>query len=92
MPIQNLICPKCQSELIRKGNNIFCNNCNSVFPIVNGIVNFLVKNDNFYEGKFGTDINKMNFLKKWLNIVKIYLSISAFGFRTKHMKFYQKLN
>lgn len=84
-----ILCPKCKSKLIHKEDKVICNDCNSIFPIISGVINFFPDIDEFYEGKFGVDKTRIDFLKR--RLAQIYLKVSVFGLRTKHEKYYQKL-
>lgn len=83
------VCPKCKSELIHNEDKMICANCDSVFPIISGIVDFFPGVDEFYEGKFGAGKSE-NLLSRG-HIARTYLKVSVFGVRTKHEEYYRKL-
>ena len=85
----NIICPKCKSKLIFKKSKVLCNNCNSIFSVISDIICFIPETDEFYEGKFGAEKQKINKFKSYIK--HIYFKCSVFGNRTKHEKYYSKL-
>ncbi len=52
-----LICPVCQSDLLRKDFLYFCRSCGQEYPVRDGVVCFLDKEDSFYEGHYSATIN-----------------------------------
>ena len=91
MVVKDVVCPKCKSSLIRKYDVVYCTACNSVFSIKDNIINFHPKIDKFYEGKFGVEKKRLDYYRKWILAIYAYITVSAFGLRLKHMKYYKKL-
>lgn len=63
-----IICPKCKKPLDWKKNYARCPECAENYPIENGAIRFLNKNDSFYENVYTRQIHYMpgrNFLKNW---------------------------
>ena len=91
MTINDLECPNCGSNLKMKGNSVNCIKCNQEFPVISGIIDFYNKTDRFYEGKFDLENTRKKYFDKYPIATKLYLQISAFGFRNQHQKYYRKL-
>lgn len=64
-----IICPRCKSQLDIKEKVARCNKCSNTYPIENGVLRFLDKNDGFYENVYVRQIHYVpgnNFLKNWV--------------------------
>jgi SAM-dependent methyltransferase len=46
-----LICPSCQNQLGRQSQDYFCETCDKLYPIVDGVTRFSPP-DEFYEGRY----------------------------------------
>lgn len=64
-----IVCGRCHGNLHWKADIVLCGQCDSEFPVKDGVLQFLVKENSFYEGVYMRQIKYVptsNFLKNWV--------------------------
>jgi ubiquinone/menaquinone biosynthesis C-methylase UbiE len=84
------ICPFCKLNLQFEKAKVNCNQCHVEFPIIDGIIRF-ADIDDFYEGKFGAQKERVSNAEKLARKIYKRIALSVDSLRREHESLYKNL-